>query len=193
MAKISISPKPLIYPTPAVLVGAAVAGKPNFMTVAWCGVVNSIPPMVSVSLQHQRHTLVGIRKHRTFSVNIPSADMVKETDYCGIVSGAMADKSADCGFKVFSGQLKCAPMIDQCPVNLACNVVRMLDLGSHAMVLGQVIETYVTESCLTGGLPDADKMKPLLWAMGAGSEYRAFGKSLGAGFSAGKQVKVRGK
>jgi flavin reductase (DIM6/NTAB) family NADH-FMN oxidoreductase RutF len=163
------------------------------MTAAWCGVVNSIPPMVSVSLQHQRYTLVGIRKHRTFSVNIPSADMVKETDYCGIVSGATADKAANCGFKVFYGLLKGAPMIDHCPVNLACKVVRMLDLGSHVMVLGQVLETYVTESCLTGGLPDADKMKPLLWVMGAGSEYREFGKSLGAGFSTGKQVKVGGK
>jgi flavin reductase (DIM6/NTAB) family NADH-FMN oxidoreductase RutF len=190
MAKTRLGPLPLIYPMPALLVGANVAGKPNFMTAAWGGVVDSQPPMVSVSLQHHRHTLAGIKENNTFSVNVPSVEMAKETDYCGIVSGAKADKAADCEFKVFSGKLKTAPMIDQCPVSLECKVVKMLDLGSHLMVIGQVEETYVTTSCLTDGLPDADKMKPLLWVMGAaGGEYRGFGKRLGAGFNIGKQVK----
>ncbi|MFC1919784.1 flavin reductase family protein [Chloroflexota bacterium] len=189
MSKVTLGPRPLIYPTPAILIGANVAGKPNFMTAAWCGVVNSQPPMVSASLQHHRHTLAGIKENDTFSVNVPSVDMVKETDYCGIVSGVKADKVADCKFNVFYGKLKTAPMIDQCPVNLECRVAQMLNLGSHTLVIGQVEEAHVTESCLTDGEPDVDKTKPMLWVMGVGSEYREFGKSIGAGFSIGKQVK----
>ena len=159
------------------------------MAAAWCGVVNSQPPMVSASLQHHRYTLVGIKENNTFSVNVPSVDMVKETDYCGIVSGAKADKVADCKFNIFYGNLKTAPMINQCPVNLECKVIQILNLGSHELVIGQVEESYVSESCLTNGAPDVDKMKPLLWVMGTGSEYREFGKLIGAGFSIGKQVK----
>jgi flavin reductase (DIM6/NTAB) family NADH-FMN oxidoreductase RutF len=191
MPKIHLGRKPLIYPTPALLVGANVAGKPNFLTAAWCGVVNSQPPMVSASLQHHRYTLAGIKENGTFSVNVPSADMVRETDYCGIASGADTDKVADCKFKVFYGILKTAPMVRQCPVNLECRVVQIINLGSHELVIGQVEEAYATEACLTDGRPDMDKMKPLLWVMGS-SEYREFGKRVGGGFSIGKRVKPGG-
>ena len=39
-----------------------------------------------VPLQHQRHTLKGIKENGIFSVNVPSTSLVKETDYCGIVA-----------------------------------------------------------------------------------------------------------
>ena len=116
--------------------------------------------------------------------------MVKETDYCGIKSGAKTDKIADCKFNLFYGNLKTAPMIDQCPVNLECKVVQMLNLGSHMLVIGQVEETYVTESCLTDGNPDIEKVRPLLWVMGHGREYREFGKRVGVGFSIGNKMKI---
>jgi hypothetical protein len=58
------------------------------------------------------------------------------------------------------------------------------------MVIGQVEESYVDETCLTEGVPDVDKMKPFLWVMGTGGEYREFGKRIGAGFRIGKQVKT---
>ena len=190
MSKVALGPMTLIYPTPALLIGANIKGKANFMTAAWCGVVNSVPPMVSVSLQHHRHTLLGIKENNTFSVNIPSVDMVKETDYCGMVSGAKTDKAADCKFNISYGKLKTAPMIDGCPASLECKVVQILNLGSHEMVIGQVEESYVSESALTGGVPDVDKMKPFLWVMGAGGEYRQFGKKIGGGFSTGKQLKT---
>ncbi|MFC1921177.1 hypothetical protein ACFLYQ_05585, partial [Chloroflexota bacterium] len=58
----------------------------------------------------------GIKQNMTFSVNVPSADLVKETDYCGIESGSKADKVAVCKFDVFYGKLETAPMVEQCPV-----------------------------------------------------------------------------
>jgi flavin reductase (DIM6/NTAB) family NADH-FMN oxidoreductase RutF len=189
MSKVALGPRTLLYPTPAVIIGAVVIGKPNFMTAAWCGVVSSKPPMVSVSLQHHRHTLVGIKENNVFSVNIPSVDLVKETDYCGLVSGSKIDKAIDCKFKVYNGKLKTAPMIEQCPVSLECKVVQILNLGSHEMVIGQVEETYVTDTCLTSGEPDVDKIQPLLSSMGTVPEYRSFGKAIGTCFSVGKEIK----
>ena len=56
--------------------------------------------MISVAIRHSRHTLKGIEQNRAFSVNLPSAAQVKETDYCGTVSGAKADKAGDCRFQV---------------------------------------------------------------------------------------------
>jgi flavin reductase (DIM6/NTAB) family NADH-FMN oxidoreductase RutF len=186
MSKVNLGQRALIYPAPAVLVGANVAGKANFMTAAFCGIVNGQPPMVSTSLQHHRYTLVGIKENDTFSVNIPSVDIMTETDYCGIVSGNKTDKVADCKFSLFYGKLTTAPMIDQCPINLECKVVHILNLGTHALVIGQVEDTFITESCLTDGKPDVEKIKPFLSAMG---QYREFGKTIGTSHILGKQLK----
>jgi flavin reductase (DIM6/NTAB) family NADH-FMN oxidoreductase RutF len=188
MSKVTIGPRTLLYPMPTVLVGANVGGKPNFMAAAWCGIVNSSPAMISVSLQHQRYTLKGIEENKTFSINVPSIDLVKETDYCGMTSGAKTDKVADCRFKIFYGKIGTAPLIEQCPVNLECRVAQMLDLGSHICIIGQITEVHVTDSCLTNGEPDADKIRPFLRAAGAGNHYREFGKPIGEGFTTGKAI-----
>ncbi len=191
MAKVMMGARSLLYPTPTVLVGANVDGKPNFMAVAWCGVVNSTPPMVSVSIQHHRYTHRGITQNLTFSVNIPSVDIVRETDYCGIVSGSKVDKVEACQFRVFYGKLDDAPLIEQCPVNLECKVVQMLDLGSHSLFVGKIEESHVSENCLTDGQPDVDKIKPFTFIMGSGRQYRALGEVLAPAFSIGNELKTR--
>jgi flavin reductase (DIM6/NTAB) family NADH-FMN oxidoreductase RutF len=189
MKKITLGAQTLVYPMPAFLIGANVAGKANFMTAAWSGIACSKPPMVSVALQHHRHTLKGIKENGTFSVNVPSQDQVKETDYCGIVSGTKQDKAADCSFTVFYGQLKTAPLIEQCPLNLECKVVHILNLGSHALIVGQIEETHVSEACVTDGLPDADKLKPIIYSPGAEKRYYTLGAPLAKAFSVGQDFK----
>jgi flavin reductase (DIM6/NTAB) family NADH-FMN oxidoreductase RutF len=191
MAKKMINPQPLICTTPTVLVGALVENKPNFMAVAWCGVANSTPPMVSVAIRPQRYTFRGILKTREFSVNVPSVDLVKEADYCGMVSGAKVDKVAVCGFKIFYGTLKNAPLIDQCPVNLACKVVHIIELGTHQLVIGKVEETHVTDTCLNDGRPDFKQIKPFVYAAGVPANYYAFGKNLGRAFRVGRSLEYK--
>src|SRR5512138_650254 len=101
MKKVTLGPQTLLYPMPAFLIGADVDGKPNFMTAAWSGIANSTPPMLTVALQHHRHTLRGIRENGIFSVNVPSVAQARETDFCGIFSGVREDKVQACGFSVF--------------------------------------------------------------------------------------------
>lgn len=191
MKKITLGPQTLLYPMPAFLIGANVAGKANFMTAAWCGIANSNPPMLTVALQHHRYTYKGIKENGTFSVNVPSQDLVKETDFCGIVSGSKEDKSAICNFNVFYGSLKNAPLIEACPVNLECKVMHVLNLGSHALVVGQIEETHVSEDCLTDGQPDVRKIKPIVFSTGSEKLYLSLGETLAQAFSVGKEIKNR--
>ena len=189
MSKVKMGPRPLVYPMPAFLIGANVDDKPNFMTVAWSGIANGTPPMMSIALQHPRHTLKGIKQNKTFSVNVPSVDMMKETDYCGIESGAEVDKVAVCNFNVFYGILKNAPLIEQCPINLECRVVKTMDLGSHEFIVGQIEEVYATEDCLTDGKPDIEKIKPFIFSIDRGANYFDFGKRIASAFKIGKELK----
>lgn len=180
-----MGPKTWIYPMPAILIGANVDDKANFMTAAWCGVASSEPPMISVGIRPSRYTFKGIRQNMTFSANVPSSDLTRETDYCGIASGSKVDKVADCHFDVFYGKLGNAPLIEQCPVNLECSVVHILELGSHWLVIGRVEETHVSEDYLSEGRPDVDKIKPIIFAPDPARRYRGFGEDLGKAFGIG--------
>ncbi len=188
MSKKTFGPQTWLYPEPTVLVGANVDSRPNFAAVAWTGIACGEPPTISIALRHTRYTLKGIRQNMTFSVNIPSVDMVRETDYCGLVSGAKTDKAKDCGFKVFYGILGSAPLIEQCPLNLECEVIRILNLGSHSLVIGKIVQTHVSEDCLTDGQPDVGKIRPFVLIPLPNPKYHTVDKFLADAFSVGKEI-----
>ena len=189
MNKKTFGASTFVFPQPIFLVGVNIEGKPNFMTVAWGGMACGAPPMLTAAIRHQRYTMKGIKSGGSFSVNIPDEELVKEADLCGIVSGANADKVSACNFEIFYGKLESAPLIRQCPVNLECKVVHILDLGSHALVVGSIEETHVSESCLTDGNPDIAKIKPLLYSRGVAPLYYAFGSSVGEAFHIGNELR----
>ncbi len=191
MEKVKLGPTQLLYPMPALLVGSKVEGKPNFMTVAWGGMACGEPAMISLAIRHPRYTLIGMREHQTFSVNVASTTQVKEVDYCGIVSGAKDDKVKTCGFKVFYGKLKTAPMVQQCPVNLECAVEHMLDLGSHVLVVGKIEEVYVSKDCLTDDKPDVKKIRPLIWTTLPANVYQGLGEVVAKAFKVGLELKEK--
>jgi len=191
MNKIPMGPQTLIYPMPTLLVGANVNNRPNFMTVAWGGIANGEPPMISAAIRHTRYTLSGIKQNLTFSVNLPSADMVREVDYCGVIHGLEVNKAEACRFKVFYGKLGNAPLIEQCPINLECKVAHILDLGSHSLVVGRIEETYISEDCLTNGEPDVNKIKPLSYIRAPAQRYQALGEVIAKAFSIGEEIKAR--
>ena len=186
MKKMKMGPMPMLWPHPTTLVGADVDGKPDFAAVAWTGVAASTPPAVSIALQHPRYSLKGIKQNQTFSINIPSREMVKETDYCGLISGAKTDKVADCNFKVFYGKTPNAPLLEQCPINLECEVRHMLTMGSHILVVGEVMETHISEDCLTEGKPDISKVKPFAFVL---PKYYAIGEAFADAFKIGRELK----
>jgi flavin reductase (DIM6/NTAB) family NADH-FMN oxidoreductase RutF len=188
MKKITIGPTTLLYPKPALLIGANVSGKPNFMTVAWAGIANFKPPMLTVAIRRERYTYKGLEENQTFSVNIPSEDLVTEADYCGLVSGRKKDKVTACGFTVFYGKLKTAPLIEQCPVNLECRLVQKMEFKTHVLCIGQIEEIHIDENCLTNGKPDVEKVRPLVFASGAEYAYFGLGKKLAPGFRVGKNL-----
>ena len=189
MNKVKLGPHTLVYPQPAFLVGADIDNKSNFMAVAWGGIACGNPPMVSVAIRHNRYTLKGIKQNMTFSLNVTSKDYAVETDYCGIISGSKTNKVIDCGFKIFYGDLAGAPMIEEYPVNLECKVDRILNLGSHYLIIGEIIETHVSEDCLTDGKPDVRKIQPISYITGQPGNYYCIGDNVGEAFRIGKKLK----
>jgi flavin reductase (DIM6/NTAB) family NADH-FMN oxidoreductase RutF len=84
----------------------------------------------------------AVLKSNIFSVNIPSIDNVIKADYCGIISGAKEDKSEI--FKTFYGKTN-APMIEECPVNIECKVIKQFVLNGMEIFIGEVVNSYINE------------------------------------------------
>jgi flavin reductase (DIM6/NTAB) family NADH-FMN oxidoreductase RutF len=190
--------QPMFWPHPTVLVGSLTGGKPDFTAVAWTGIAASNPATLTIGLQHHRWVLKGIMENQTFSVNIPSATIVKETDYCGMVSGADTDKAEDCNFKVFYGNLKTAPLIEQCPINIECEVVHTHDLGSHQLIVGVFKDVHISSDCLTEGKPDIVKINPFFFGPGKPEtltkvQYYGLGSAIANAFSAGREIIPKAK
>jgi flavin reductase (DIM6/NTAB) family NADH-FMN oxidoreductase RutF len=164
------------------LVGAMVAGKANFLTVAWLSRVNWKPPMIGIAIQKARYTRKGIEENRTYSVCFPTVEMKDITDYCGVVSGRKVDKSRL--FDLFFGELKTAPMIETCPINIECRLIRTVELPTHDLFIGEIVTAYCEERFLTDGKPDIRKIDPLLLTM-MDNRYWAFGEQVGSAWKDG--------
>lgn len=187
MEKTKLGARAYLFPLPVVLAGANVAGKPNFLTIGLCGIINLSPPMIHLALRQNRYTSIGIRENGTFSVNTCSEAMMTATDYCGIYSGSQVDKSTV--FEVFYGGLETAPMIVESPVNLECRLSQVLDLGGvHEVFIGEVVESYAAEEYLTDGQPDLDKIKPIVYCMPEGA-YRGLTGITGRAHAVGKDFR----
>ncbi len=184
MKKVKMGAQTLLYPMPAVLVGAMVKARPNFMTAAWCGIAASTPPAISVALRRARYTFEGVEATGTFSINVPSADQARIVDHCGIYSGHRQDKSEI--FQVEYGVLKTAPLIAECPVKHECKVIHSVDLNSHVLFVGEIVETYLNSDCLSDGKPDTSKIDPLIYSTGT-QQYHRLGEAVGKAFSIGKK------
>jgi flavin reductase (DIM6/NTAB) family NADH-FMN oxidoreductase RutF len=188
MGRKSLSPRTMLFPTPVVLVTCVnEGGKPNIITLAWVGVINSDPPMVGISIRPERYSHACVRKAKEFVVNIPTEEIVRKVDACGMLSGKETDKFDVMGWKPVPAEKVKPPLIDECPVQLECQVKEILSLGSHDLFLGEVVALHVKEEVQKEkGRIDISRAHPFVFCPGA-QEYWNLGKILGHyGFTKGK-------
>lgn len=145
----TFDPCTLLSPVPAVMVsckGTAEDARPNIITIAWAGTVNSDPPMVSVSVRKSRYSHQLIKESGEFVVNMIDEPRCRALDLCGVKSGRDMDKFSECGLTAMPALgMDCAPAIAECPAYLACKVRHVLELGSHDMFIGEVVGVQVRD------------------------------------------------
>lgn len=165
----------LLSPLPVVLVGALVNGRPNYLVIGYIAPFN-FGKHVFFSLYKKRYTRAGIADNGTFSVNIPSQSMLRQIRICGTRSGRDIDKAVL--FENFYGELKTAPMIKECPVNIECEVTEILDYDPNEGIVGRVVASYVDTQYLVDGKMDFRRVCPVLWATGGDFNYYSLGERL---------------
>ena len=187
--KKSLGPQTLTFPLPVYLVGSYDQdGKANIMTAAWGGIASSTPPCLSVSIQPLRHSFEAIIKNKAFTVSIPDSSLVAAADLAGIVSGKNHDKFAMAGLTAVKSDLVNAPYVGECPVVIECELFKTLELGSHTMFVGQIMDVKAEERLETAnGALDMAMVDPITFNVKG--DYHKIGASVGKAFSIGKTLK----
>lgn len=188
MSKTIWKPTTLLGPLPPTLVSCGTVEHPNVLTIAWTGIVNTHPAMTYISVRPSRFSYELIKKSGEFVINLPSSNLAKAVDFCGVRSGKNTDKFHLMGFHASPCQQISAPLIEECPVNLECKVTQVLSLGSHDMFLAEILAVHVQDDLIDdSGKLHLDQANLLAFAHG---EYYELGHQKGTfGFSVRKKPK----
>ena len=192
MGRIKLKGGALTAPVPPALVTVADGDEKNVLTVAWTGILSTVPPTTYISVRPRRHSYGMLERSREFVLHLPPTALTKQVDYCGTFTGAKVDKFEKCNFTLLPSDEVAAPTIAECPIALECRVKTVLPMGSHDVFIAEIVSVSVDENLMDANgklrLERAD-----LLAFGHG-EYYALGRRVGVfGFSAVKRRKTPDK
>ncbi len=188
MVKKELKLHAIVAPTETVIVSAYdETGKADACTLAFYMVSSHIPPCVTIAINatQKRKTLKDLLETKAFVLGFPSADQVKEADYLGVESGYQADKIKNAGFTVNEGQAVHAPIINELPLSLECEVVHTVTVGSHMQVTGEVKRILADEEILNDqGKVVLEKLRPIIYDEEQ-VRYLAVGEKIADAFKTG--------
>lgn len=171
-----------LYPTPLVVVGAMVDGKPNWALVGHIGIIGHDRVMVSMAKPH--YTNKGIKESGKLSINIVDEALLPKADRAGCFSGAKEDKSGL--FDWVAGE-NGVPMIESAPVVMECTVVDTYVTEGFESFICKIESTFAEERVLNdAGKIDYRALKPVLFEMPT-YEYLVAGDVIGKCMSFGKE------
>jgi flavin reductase (DIM6/NTAB) family NADH-FMN oxidoreductase RutF len=191
MSKQLWKPSTILNPVPAVMVTCVdQEGKPNIITLAWAGTINSEPPMLSISVRKQRYSYNLIKEKEQFVVNLTTRRLAFATDYCGVKSGRDIDKFEVMKLTPEKASKVDVPLIAESPVNIECRVKNVMELGSHDLFLAEIVAVNVDEALLDEkGKLCLERADLICFSHG---EYWSLGKALGHfGFSVARRKVAR--
>lgn len=137
----------MLNPVPVVMVSLG-SKKPNIITIAWTGIVNSDPPMTYISVRRERFSHHILKEEGEFVINLCTEDLAKATDFCGVRSGSKVDKFKKMNLTPGECAEVSCPLIEESPVNLECRVVEVHEYGSHDMFVAQILHVHVNDELI---------------------------------------------
>ena len=178
-----------IYPIPAALVSSGNMKKSNILTVAWTGILNTNPAIVYVSIRPERYSYNLIKENKEFCINLTNENLVFETDWCGVKSGAEFDKFKELNLTKQKGKFVKCPLIKEAPVSIECKVIEEKQYGSHVCFIAEVLSIDADDKYFDeNGAFDISKCDLIAYANGG---YYTLGKKIGTfGYSVSKKNKT---
>lgn len=179
--------KEMCYPMPVFIIGTYNDdGTPNAMNAAWGGVTEDAQLTICVEAGHK--TAANLQARKAFTVSMGTAPYVEACDYVGIVSGNKdPDKFTKAGFHATRSAFVDAPLIDELPMALECEVLSYAP--DACRLVGKVINVCVDEAYLdAAGKVDVAKLQPITFDP-VHHQYLVLGQTVGQAFCDGLKLK----
>ena len=178
MSKVFWKGSTLLAPVSPTMVSCGTAEKPNIITIAWTGIVNSNPPMTYISVRPSRYSYDIIRESGEFVINLTTESMAFATDWCGVRSGRDYHKFTEMKLTPGKASVVNAPIIEESPLCIECRVKEIVSLGSHDMFIADVVNVKADDKYLDSetGKFDLAKANLLVYAHG---NYYGMGQKIG--------------
>ena len=179
--------KEMCYPMPVFIIGTYNAdGTPNAMNAAWGGVTEEAQLTICVDAEHK--TAENVLARKAFTVSMGTAKYVTACDYVGIVSGNKEpDKFRKAGFHATKSAFVDAPLIDELPMALECEMLSYDPESCH--LVGRVVNVCVDEAYLDEkGKVDVAKLQPITFDP-VHHNYLVLGEAVGRAFHDGLTLK----
>lgn len=184
--KKDFGPKSWLYPMPVLIIATYDAhGIPNAMNAAWGGIFTD--DSIGICLSRSHLTTQNILDRKAFTVSMGTVQTVRSCDYVGIVSGNREpDKFSKAGFHATRSTHVDAPLIDELPMALECELVSYDEQSCH--LVGRIVNISADESILSDGRIDPARLRPITFDP-AGNSYLELGGKVADAFSCGRELK----
>ena len=142
----NFGPKPICYPMPVYIIATYNAdGTPNAMNAAWGGITETEEITICVDSGHK--TAENLLARKAFTVSMATVQQMAACDYVGIVSGNKEpDKFSKAGFHAVKSQFVDAPIIEELPMALECEVISYDE--ETCRLVGRIVNVCAEESIL---------------------------------------------
>ena len=128
-----------ICPRPNLIVSCCdKEGEDNALAVAYACNCSYDPPMIMVGIVPSRYSYHMVKESNEFVVNLTTKELKEEFDYLGSHSGRDENKLEELDLNYKQGNKVKAPILEDFPVNIECEVVDSIKTGSHEMFVAKV-------------------------------------------------------
>lgn len=177
---------PWFYPLPVLIIGTYDGnGTANAMNAAWGGLYDRDKVVLCLSAGHK--TTANIKARGAFTVSFADAAHVVEADYVGLASAnQVPDKMEKAGLHTVHGEFVNAPIIEEFPVALECELVKITEDGN---IIGRIVNVSADEAVLgENGKVDAAKLQAISYDP-CGNTYVKMSEIVGNAFHDGNKLR----
>ncbi len=187
MTKKNIKKDLIMAPMPVLIIGTYDENNvPNAMNAAW-GIQSDFEQITIYLSKHK--TTENLKLKKTFTVAFATKETLAQSDYFGIESGKNLNKIEKVGFHTVKSEFVDAPIIQEYPLTIECEVAEMVDESDGYRLVGNVVNVIADDSVLDEkGRVNLGKMNIISYDSATHS-YRLVGDIVGQAFHDGLSIK----
>ncbi|MBI4703331.1 MAG: flavin reductase family protein [Deltaproteobacteria bacterium] len=157
----------LLNPGCVLLVSVGDAEADNLFALTWNMPVRRDPPMVAILSGKGHYSYPFMQRTGEFALNVPDAGLVDAVLGCGSTTGRDGlDKFARFGLSRAKATRIAAPLVAEAVASLECCVAQVVDLGSSALLVAQIVHAVAAADHFRDGQWRFDRGLRLLHHLG---------------------------